>query len=51
LAAIQQKLLRNRLTKPLFNTQLFTRHIERAYEAIYERYQRRLPPESIYISQ
>jgi protein O-GlcNAc transferase len=51
LAAIKHKLLRNRLTKPLFNTQLFTRHIERAYEAIYERYQRGLPPESIYISQ
>ena len=31
LSAIKQKLDRNRLTKPLFDTPLFTRHIEDAY--------------------
>ena len=34
----------NRLTLPLFDTRLFTRHIEAAYGAIYERYQAELPP-------
>ena len=51
LAAIKHRLLQNRLTKPLFNTQLFTRHIERAYEAMYERYQEGLPPKNIYMLQ
>ncbi len=51
LAAIKNKLSQNRLTKPLFNTQLFTRHIERAYKAMYERLQAGLPPESIYVPQ
>ncbi len=31
LAAIKRKLANNRLTTPLFNTRLFTRHIEAAY--------------------
>jgi predicted O-linked N-acetylglucosamine transferase (SPINDLY family) len=34
LGAVVQKLQRQRLTAPLFNTQLFTRHIEAAYEAM-----------------
>jgi protein O-GlcNAc transferase len=49
LAAIKQKLSQNRLTKPLFNTQLFTRHIEAAYKAMYERYQAGLPPDNIHV--
>jgi protein O-GlcNAc transferase len=47
LATIKNRLSQNRLTEPLFNTQLFTRHIERAYEAMYERLQAGLPPENI----
>jgi predicted O-linked N-acetylglucosamine transferase (SPINDLY family) len=50
LAAIKDKLANNRLTTPLFDTQLFTRHIEAAYTAMYERYQANLPPDHIYIS-
>jgi predicted O-linked N-acetylglucosamine transferase (SPINDLY family) len=50
LAAIKHRLSQNRLTKPLFNTQLFTRHIEQAYQAMYERYQADLSPENIYVS-
>ena len=50
LAAIKYRLSQNRLTKPLFNTQLFTRHIEQAYETMYERHQARLPPDHIYVS-
>lgn len=50
LAAIKYRLSQNRLTSPLFNTQLFTRHLEQAYEAMYERYQAGLSPENIYVS-
>ena len=49
LAAIKRKLATNRLTTPLFDTQLFTRHIEAAYTAMYERYQADLPPDHIYV--
>ena len=47
LRAIRQKLDRNRLTTPLFDTKLFTQHIEATYRAMYERYQEGLPPEHI----
>ena len=51
LAAIKHKLVDNRLTTPLFDTQLFTKHIEAAYTAMYERYQTDLPPDHIYVKQ
>ena len=51
LAAIKRKLASNRLTAPLFDTQLFTKHIEAAYAAMYERYQAELPPDHIYVPQ
>jgi predicted O-linked N-acetylglucosamine transferase (SPINDLY family) len=47
LASIKEKLARNRLTTPLFDTQLSTRHIESAYKAMYERYQAGLPPDHL----
>jgi predicted O-linked N-acetylglucosamine transferase (SPINDLY family) len=47
LAAIKAKLANNRLTTPLFDTELFTRDLERAYEAVYERHRLGLPPEDI----
>jgi len=50
LAAIKTKLANNRLSTPLFDTQLFTRHIETAYEAMYERHRMRMPPDHIYVS-
>jgi protein O-GlcNAc transferase len=46
LAAIKEKLARNRLTTPLFDTERFTRHLEAAYQTIYERAQRGEPPAS-----
>ena len=49
LAAIRRKLANNRLATPLFDTQLFTRHIEAAYETMYQRYQTGLPPDHIVI--
>ena len=51
LAAIKQRLAKNRLTTPLFDTALFTEHIEAAYTAMYERYQADLPPDHIYVPQ
>ena len=51
LAVIKRKLAENRLTKPLFDTKLFTKHIEAAYAAMYERYQAGLPPDHIVISE
>ena len=47
LEAIKDKLARNRLTMPLFNTALFTRRVEGAYEAIYRRYQEGLAPDDV----
>ena len=49
LSAIKDKLARNRLTTPLFDTERYTRHLEAAYQAIYERYHAELPPDHIYI--
>jgi predicted O-linked N-acetylglucosamine transferase (SPINDLY family) len=49
LAAIKNKLAENRLTTPLFDTELFTKHIEAAYSAMHERYQAELSPDHIVI--
>jgi len=51
LEPIKRKLADNRLTTPLFDTQLYTTHIEAAYTAMYERYQADLPPDHIYVPQ
>ena len=47
--ALRQRLQQNRLTAPLFDTQAFTRHLEAAYSAIYDRYHAGLPPDHIHI--
>jgi protein O-GlcNAc transferase len=49
LAGIKRKLTDNRLTTPLFDTNLFTKHIEAAYTAMYERHQAGLAPDHIII--
>jgi predicted O-linked N-acetylglucosamine transferase (SPINDLY family) len=49
LAQIKTKLAENRLTTPLFDTPLFTKHIEAAYQTAYDRYQSGLPPDHIYV--
>ena len=50
LAAIKRKLANNRLTAPLFDTKLFTGHIEAAYNAMYERHQAGLAPDHIFVA-
>ena len=49
MASIKRKLADNRLTTPLFDTKLFTKHIEAAYIAMYERYQAGLAPAHLII--
>jgi predicted O-linked N-acetylglucosamine transferase (SPINDLY family) len=46
---LKAKLERNRLTTPLFDTELFTKHIEAAYLQMYERYQADLAPDHILV--
>jgi predicted O-linked N-acetylglucosamine transferase (SPINDLY family) len=50
LQAIKEKLLANRDTKPLFDTALFTQHLEEAYRKIYDLYYEGAKPEHIVIS-
>jgi len=49
LAQIKIKLAKNRSTTPLFDTPLFAKHIEAAYQTAYDRYQSGLPPDHIYV--
>jgi protein O-GlcNAc transferase len=51
MAAIKDKLVENRLTKPLFNTKLYTRHIESAYASMHQRHQSGLLPDHIYVAE
>src|ERR1700688_1475706 len=49
LAIIKHKLADNRLTTPLFDTKLFTKHIEAAYTTMYERHQAGVAPDHIVV--
>jgi protein O-GlcNAc transferase len=50
LAAIKAKLMRNRLTEPLFDTARFTRDLESAYTTMWERQQAGLAPASFAVA-
>jgi len=49
LKIIKDKLANNLSTAPLYDTPLFTRHLESAYLKMYERYQQGLDPDHIYV--
>ena len=49
LATLRQALAENRTTAPLFNTPLFTTHLESAYLKMYERYQMGLEPDHLFV--
>ncbi|MGX1346862.1 hypothetical protein AB7M49_000438 [Bradyrhizobium elkanii] len=49
LAALRTRLAANRLTAPLFDTKRFTRHIEAAYAAMYERHRAGIAPDHIVV--
>ena len=46
---VKIKLEKNKISKSLFNTKLYTKNIETSYKIIYDRYLRDLPPEDIEI--
>ena len=50
-ADIKIRLARNRLTSPLFDTKLYTRHLEAAYSTMYTRRRDDLPPDHIVVAQ
>jgi predicted O-linked N-acetylglucosamine transferase (SPINDLY family) len=50
LQGLGRKLQENRLRAPLFDSRAYTRHLEAAYSAIYDRHQAGLPPEPIHIA-
>ena len=49
LGAIKIKLAANRLSKPLFDTELFTKHLEDGYQRAYQQYFDGKKPEAIYV--
>ena len=49
LQQVRDKLARNRLAAPLFDTARYTRHLESAFSSIYERHQANLPPAHVAI--
>ena len=49
LAQIKKKLEQNRQTSPLFNGQLFARHIEAAYLEIHLRHHSGKKPDHVYV--
>ena len=49
LAGIRQKLARNRLAAPLFDTPRYARHLEAAYLKMYERHRSGLPPADLQV--
>ena len=49
LKEIKDKLQKNRLTKPLFNTELYTKNLEAAFTKMYERYINNIPINNIEI--
>jgi predicted O-linked N-acetylglucosamine transferase (SPINDLY family) len=50
LKLIKSKLDTNRLVMPLFDTTLFSKHLESAYKRMFERYEADLMPDHIFIS-
>jgi protein O-GlcNAc transferase len=49
LQGIKEKLNANVQASPLYDTEQFTRHIEKAYESMYERYRNDLEPDHIVV--
>ena len=49
LKIIKEKLVDNLPTAPLYDTSLFAGHLESAYMAMYDRYQKGLDPDHIYV--
>jgi len=50
LLSVKQKLISNRLSTPLFDTKLFTRHMEKGYTLAYQNYYNGMEPRSLIIN-
>lgn len=50
LATLREKLAGNRLRTPLFDTARFARHLERAYEMMWEHHVQGLPPAPLWVA-
>lgn len=50
LAEVKRRLAINRLTKPLFNTELYTKHLENGYQKAYQNYFDGKQPQTINVS-
>ena len=48
--SLYTKLKNNKNTKPLFNTQILARNIEKAYSLMYERYLKNLPLDNLEVN-
>jgi len=51
MAAIKRRLAENRMTKPLFDTNLYTRHIESAFATMHQRYQDSVARDHIHVAE
>ena len=49
LAKVKEKLAANRLTQPLFDTELYTKHLENGYQQAYQNYFDGKPPQTIIV--
>ena len=49
--SLKDKLSNNLSTAPLYNTSLYTKHLESAYATMYDRYQNGLEPDHIYVNE
>ena len=49
LAKVKETLAANRLTQPLFNTELYTKHLENGYQQAYQYYFDNKPPQTIIV--
>jgi protein O-GlcNAc transferase len=49
LGAIKEKIATHRVRAPLYNTALFTRHLENAYTQMYERHLGGMAPDHLFI--
>ena len=50
LEEIKQKLISSIKNSNTFNTKIYTKNLEKAYQQIYENYHQNLAPENIYIN-
>ena len=51
MAAIKRRLAENRMTKPLFDTNLYTRHIESAFATMHQRHQDGVARDHIHVAE